>query len=165
LAAAQQHIQGIHALLTGYQLFVPLAPLTRAVIENAARIQWLLDLDLYEPTHIRRRAGRVFLAQLDDLTRAKAAACSTGHTDAPKLGAEVRNLRTVVLKERFFPDEIEDRKGRLIICGEALPGFSDSMTRYEKAGNGAFRASAIRPALERQPSDSTLDLVHAPRST
>lgn len=129
-----QFLAGLRALLRSGDVIISPAPLTRAAMENCARVWWLLDPRLHAPGGIRKRSARVFLANLDDLTRQKTVALAADLPTAPRMGAAVKEWRTQELKSRFYPSEIVDASGRLTICGERLPGFSDSMKVLEEAG-------------------------------
>lgn len=89
------HLEGIADLLRARHVVVPIVTPTRAILELAGHVYWLLDPRLL--TSLRRRAARVYLSRLDDVTRAKTAAVAVGHPDAPKIGRAARDLRRVTL--------------------------------------------------------------------
>lgn len=150
LVFGTRYLTGISILLRAREvLCVP--PLTRSVLELAARVAWLLDPAI----GIRNRGARSFLNQLDDATRAKITAKSLSNPHLVRFGHEVQRLRKDTLKSRFYPSEVQDRDGKLVICGDSVPGFRQSVelmeavygVRWNAAGMYDYLSNSAHPTL------------------
>ena len=157
LGAGVQHVIGIRALLSAGAVIFPIAPLTRSIIEICGRIRWTMAPDL--AIGDRARTARMLLIELDDVMQAKSLAKALGHSrELTKCADAVREVRTVRIPALFFPSEIDHTKGGdLILCGQRLPGLTESVATLNVPGLYAALSAATHPTLFR-----TLKMVDAP---
>ena len=135
--AAAQYLDGIASLLSSRDVFLPIAPIVRSVMEIAGRIAWLLDPSVRP----RDRAARVNLLRLESLTRGKTTAYSLGHADAYKWGDDLRAFKVEVLPSKFYPSEIDWPGGRLLLREQRLPRFRDTQSIMEEVHDESWRAA------------------------
>jgi hypothetical protein len=160
---AGQHLEGIAALVRARQVIVPLAPLARSLFEACSRVAWILEPLPPRPSRvanidIRKRAARITSIQLEDFTRAKTVSIALQHETAPKWGGAVRKLRRDQIPGRFWPSEIEDRGGTLILCGQQLPGFRDGAEHFERIHGVEWKATGLYDYLSNasHPTPTTI---------
>jgi hypothetical protein len=156
-AVAGQHLEGIRTLLDAREVTFTLATPTRAVLEIAGHVHWLLDPRLTgSGASVRDRAARVFLARLDNSTRAKTAAKAVQHPDTKVFARSVRDLRKVVLPSRFYPSEIKiEDSGKIELRRQVVPGLGASLryieevnqTEWNTPGMYAYLSNASHPTL------------------
>lgn len=154
---AGMHLEGIADLLRARHVVVPLATPTRAILELAGHVYWMLDPRLIES--LRDRAARVYLSRLADATRAKTAALAVQHPDAPKIGKAVRDLRRVTLTARFYPSEITiAMNGSITLREERAPGLGLSLKYIEDVSGVDWNTPAMYAILSNE-SHPTLHTV------
>jgi hypothetical protein len=151
---AAQHLDAIRVLLIEREVMFSLAPLTRAVLEIAGHVFWLLDIAIHESP--RDRAARVLLARIDDATRRRTAAKPVAHPNLEEMTLSLRRLRREDLPAKFYPSEIEeDASGRIKIRGQDVPGLAKSLRYIEEVtgvdwntpGMYAYLSNASHPTF------------------
>lgn len=140
------HLEGIADVLRARHVVVPVVTPTRAILELAGHVYWLLDPRLI--TSLRRRAARVYLSRLEDATRAKTSAVAVGHPNAPKIGKAVRDLRRVTLPQRFYQSEYQvEPNGEIVFQDERSPGLGASLTFIEDVSGVDWNTPAMYAIL------------------
>lgn len=153
---AGMHLEGIADVLRARHVVVPPVTPTRAILELAGHVYWLLDPRL--STSLRRRAARVFLSRLDDATRAKTAAVAVGHPSAPRIGKAVRDRRRVTLPERFYPSEyVIEPGGDVVFKEDKAPGLAASLRYIEEISGVDWNTPAMYSIL----SNASHPTLHA----
>lgn len=125
LAVSGQQLEAIRTLLVARHVIFPIAPLARAVLEATGRTFWLIDPRL---VGLRNWAARAWMTQLDNITRQVTTAKSLANQRVvDKLVERKKKIRNTEIPNRFYPSEIEDRNGKLILRKQELPGFGASL--------------------------------------
>lgn len=150
------HLEGVADLLRARHVAVPIVTPTRAILELCGHVYWLLDPRIV--TSLRRRAARVYLSRLDDVTRAKTAAVAVGHPDAPKIGRAARDLRRVTLPQRFYPSEYTvEPNGEIVFQDDRSPGLGASLAFIEDISGVDWNTPAMYAIL----SNASHPTLHA----
>lgn len=134
LAATEQHIAGLQTLLVHRPYTLALAPLVRSVIEGTARVVWLLDHTLALKDGSRRRVARLLLDEADEAHKTKFVMYEFGHPARARAGDDYRRRRDRIAGPGlFYASEIAvDTGGKVTLCGEQLPGPSETVRLAEK---------------------------------
>lgn len=126
---AQQHIAGLHALVTNVPFSLAVGPVARSIMETSGRVVWLLDKELWEPRGRGTRGcvARFYLDQEADLSRMKSAAYGFNHPDSSRIGELHRKTRDAIARPGiFYTSEIEsDKSGNITLCKQAMPSPSE----------------------------------------
>lgn len=155
-AVAGQHLEGISALLRAREIIFAPSPLARAILEIAGHVFWLLDPGVH---HVRDRAARVWLAQIQDTTRRKTAAVAVSHPGASRVGAAVRELRTKTVPSLFYPSEVgKGPRGTITLRGQAYPGFDEILGYISRASSVPWNTSGMYAYLS-NASHPTLHII------
>jgi hypothetical protein len=152
LAVSGQQLEAIRALLLARHVIFPIAPLARTILEATGRTFWLVDPRL---VGLRNWAARAWTAQLEEITRQITTAKALSNQKVVDTLVRRKNqIRKDEIPGRFYPSEIENRNGQLIIRGQEPPGLSASL-KYIGAGLGvadwhtgmyAFLSDATHPS-------------------
>lgn len=161
LAVSGQHLEGIRALLRARQVVFPVAPLARAIVENAGRTFWLIDPRLGDA---RDLAARVWMYRVDDVTRQVRTAKGWQKDNQKRIEALVKlkkSIRNEEIPRRFYPSEIDNEHGRITLRGQHVPGLGGAL-KYIAAG---MQIADVHTPMYSFLSDATHPTIYAVMET